>query len=525
MIDVEVFVQSVTAQVKPLYRAYSLAEWEAATQGTAEANAKTQEAQAAYMRFWSDPQRYANARQFHEARVTRDPLLARQLKLIYLAATENQQDEATIQKLTALEADIRAEYYNYRGEVRGRRLSDNELDDILKKSTDAQLVRDAWEASKRVGAQVAGKVRELAKVRNAAAQQQGFRDYFQRQLTLSEIDEAELLTLFDRLENATTGPFMQLKAEIDQARAKRFGIKVSDLRPWHYGDRFFQEAPDMGDLDLDRFFADKDPVALSTRTYDDLGMEVRDILARSDLYARDGKDQHAFCTHIDREGDVRTLNNLQPNASWNGTLLHELGHGVYDKYIDLSLPWLLRTPPHTLSTEAIALMMGSLVNDAEWLRKYAGLSAAEAKRVAALAAARERAAQLIFTRWVLVMTNFERAMYANPDRDLDTLWWDLVEKYQLLTRPEGRQAPDWAAKVHVALFPVYYHNYELGHLVSAQLQNHLKRHAGGLVGKKKAGVWLRKNYFASGAKEDWAAHVQTATGEPLNPQYFVDRLG
>src|SRR3990172_1947575 len=263
----------------------------------------------------------------------------------------------------------------------------------------------------------------------------------------------------------------------------------------------------MGEVDMDALFADKDPVQLATTTYDGLGMDVRDILARSDLYARAGKNQHAFCTDIDREGDIRTLNNLQPNHRWNETLLHELGHAVYSKYHDKTLPWLLREFPHLLSTEAIAIMMGSLTYDREWLEQIAGVPAGEAARVSAAAQAQERALRLIFTRWVLVMTNFERALYADPERDLDTLWWDLVERFQMVKRPKGRSAPDWAAKIHIALAPVYYQNYELGHLVGAQLRNRLKKHAGGIVGRTQAGQWLIAHFFAPGAREEGTGQI------------------
>ncbi|NIR45293.1 MAG: peptidase M3, partial [Gammaproteobacteria bacterium] len=62
---------------------------------------------------------------------------------------------------------------------------------------------------------------------------------------------------------------------------------------------------------------------------------------------------------------------------------------------------------------------------------------------------------LLMARWVLVMTTFERDLYADPQRpDLDAHWWDLVEALQLLPRPEGRQAPDWAAKIHFTAAPV-----------------------------------------------------------------------
>ena len=51
----------------------------------------------------------------------------------------------------------------------------------------------------------------------------------------------------------------------------------------------------------------------------------------SDLYARDGKSQHAFCIDIDREGDVRVLCNVEPSERWMETMLHEFGHAVYDR--------------------------------------------------------------------------------------------------------------------------------------------------------------------------------------------------
>ena len=524
MSETQRFIDETVAQWRTLARDYALADWDMAIAGTPEANERSTAAQAAYMRFWSDPERFATARRLHEAGAA-SPDVARQLKLIYLSAAENQQDEASIERITQLEAKVRDIYTNYRAEVGGQSLSDNELDDLLTTSTDSALVQEAWEASKKVGQQVAALVRELAQARNAPARQQGYRDFFQRQLVLNEIDEDQLFSLFGELEQATDAPFQALKAELDADRAQRFGLAPGQVQPWHYGDRFFQQPPpDLGGVDMDRIFAEKDPVVLSLATFDGLGLEVGDIVERSDLYPRPGKNQHAFCTDIDREGDVRTLNNLQPNHRWNETLLHELGHAVYDKYQDRRLPWVLRGPPHTLTTEAIAILMGSLTYDAEWLSQIVGVPPAEAAALAAAGQAQQRAVRLIFTRWVLVMTHAERALYADPDSDLDSLWWDLVERYQLLSRPAGRAAPDWAAKIHIALYPVYYHNYELGHLITAQLQDYLRRHAGGLVGRKAAGAWLVEQFFRPGNRADWAAHIATATGEALTTRYFVEAL-
>jgi peptidyl-dipeptidase A len=165
--DPRKFVEKTTEQVRPLEKAYLLAEWEAAVTGSEEAIEQDREAQAAFMRFWSDPQLFQATRQLHEAGRAGDPLLSRQLELIYLCSARNQQDEATIRRLTELESRVRQRYYNCRARVDGRELSDNQIDEMLKASQDSKQVQQVWQASKQVGQQVAADVRELARLDRA----------------------------------------------------------------------------------------------------------------------------------------------------------------------------------------------------------------------------------------------------------------------------------------------------------------------------------------------------------------------
>ena len=157
-----------------------------------------------------------------------------------------------------------------------------------------------------------------------------------------------------------------------------------------------------------------------------------------------------------------------------------------------------------------------------------GVLAEELEDVRASLDYRRRAEGLVFTRWALVMFHFEREFYANPDRDdLNEVWWDLVERLQLVERPPGRDEPDWAAKLHVALAPVYYHNYVLGHLTAAQLRSYIESYItrgpfyeNEVAGLVPARVHLRPPVPA----RDWQTTVLRATGEPLNPDYFVRSL-
>ena len=140
--------------------------------------------------------------------------------------------------------------------------------------------------------------------------------------------------------------------------------------PWHYHDPFFQESPAVFDADLDAVYAKADILKLCRDFYAGIGLPIDDVIARSDLYEKQGKSPHAFCTDIDREGDVRVLANIVPNEYWMGTMLHELGHSVYSsKNIPQTVPYVLRGEAHILTTEGVAMMFERFSKSADWLRE------------------------------------------------------------------------------------------------------------------------------------------------------------
>jgi peptidyl-dipeptidase A len=207
--------------------------------------------------------------------------------------------------------------------------------------------------------------------------------------------------------------------------------------------------------------------------------------------------------------------NVTDNHDSMNTLLHELGHAVYDLGFDGALPWLLRDT-HLVTTEASAILFGSLAAERQWLEQVLGVSSGEAAALEDRLRAARAAELLLFTRWVLVMTGFERRLYADPEADLDAVWWELVARHQLVTPPEGRRAPDWAAKIHIAVAPVYYHTYLYGSIVASQLHASLRREAKGLVDRPEAGRLLTERLFSRGLSERWDRLVEHATGSPLS---------
>jgi peptidyl-dipeptidase A len=523
---VEAFVSQLEERVAPAERTFKEAWWRLATTGSAEARDELVSAGMEYNRLFADHEEYERVRGWCEERDRLESsLLRRQVEVVSRIFAAHGGDEATLQRIQELEAEANALYGNHRGTVNGREVGENEVREILRTSSDESLRREAWEASKTIGRQVEGTVRELARLRNRLAREQGYPDHYRRSLDLQEIDPLELDGIMSHLEAATDAPFASFKRDLDTSLESAFSVEA--LMPWHFFDPFFQDPPEDPSLDVDRFFRGGNLETLTRETYDELGLEVRDVLSKSDLRARAGKNQHAFCISIGREYpyDVRVLANVKPDAYWMDTLLHEFGHAAYDKHINPSLPYFLRTVAHTCTTEAIALMMGTLSEEPGWLSQVAGVPPGGLD--AAKLAARRRAARLVFVRWALVMFHFERALYADPEReDLNDLWWDLVERLQLVKRPPGRDEPDWAAKIHIAVAPVYYHNYVLGHLIAAQLRHHLEERVTGgpFFASEVAGRYLQEAIFGPGARNDWKDTVLAATGERLDPGYFVRSL-
>ncbi|MBA3350312.1 MAG: M2 family metallopeptidase, partial [Actinobacteria bacterium] len=480
---------------------FHCAYWDAATQATPENEARSAELELRLRRAKGDPEALARV-DTELGAGTSDRTVRRQLEVARQSLLGNQMDDDLRSEIVRLSSSIESDFASYRPRLDGTEVSDNDIQKVLERSDDVGERRRAWEASKEIGAVVAERVKKLAELRNRAALGAGFSDYYSMSLALQELPQEGLLARLARLEELTRGPYGAWKEELDGGLASRFG--TTELEPWHYADPFFQTVPPDGGISLDEHFDDVGAPGLAEASFGRWGIELGGVMAHSDLWPRPGKCQHAFCIQMNRGVDVRILANVVPGQRWVEVMLHESGHAAYDVCIDPSLPYLLRRPSHTFVTEGMAIMSGRLVRDPRWLVEVAGLRPGVVAELEEELHRMTRAASLLFTRWGLVMVHFERALYQDPGADLDSLWWDLVERLQLVRRPPDRRAPDWAAKVHIATAPVYYHNYLLGEMLATQLRAAIEVDLGGdLVGAPTAGRWLEERFFGPGASLRW----------------------
>ena len=524
------FVEYYESSVRPLEIESARLSWTANVTGKEDDFRKKQQAEEKLVLRLADPQRFAQLRAIRADRVS-DPLLARQIAVLYLQYLDKQAPPELLKKTLAKSNAIERVFNVFRAKVNGRELSDNEINCVLRESRDSAERRAVWEAGKVRGGMVAADLKELVALRNKTANRLGFSNYHVMRLFLGEQNEEHLLKLFDELDRLTRDPFHRAKGEIDATLAERYGITVDELRPWHYHDPFFQEAPAVLGALPDSVYKTLDSVEVCRCFYNGIGLSVDDVLRRSDLYEEPGKNPHAFMIDIDRMDDVRILENVVPGREWLGTTLHELGHATYSKYVPRNLPYVLRTDAHPLCTEGVAMMFERFARNVDWLVAM-GANVPEPAKFRAASDKLQRNRLLVFSRYCQVMFRFERALYADPNQDLNRLWWDLVEKYQELKRPEGRDEPDFANKYHFIGAPVYYHNYMLGEMFASQVHHALVRKVlpntkpddAIYVGDKSAGAFMKRRVFSPGLTLNWNDLTRHATDEELSPKAFAEDI-
>lgn len=531
-IKLKELVKQIEAKIIPLNKAVNIAYFNASISGKDEDYKKSEDLQIQLTKVFADTSVFAQLKKIKESNAVTNDTLKRVLLVYYNRFLENQLDTSMLNAMTRQQIEIEKKYSNYRAEVKGKKLTDNQIEDVLSNSTKSDELKDTWMAHKKIGSVVAADILKLVKMRNEAAKKCGFSNFHEMRLKLSEQDPQEIEKIFDELDNLTRESFASLKNDIDEYFVKRYNVKKENLMPWHYQDRFFQEAPKIFSVDFDTYYKGKDLVALTQKYYSGLGVPVDDIMKNSDLFEKPGKNQHAYCIDMDNEGDVRVLCNVKENAKWMNTMLHEFGHAVYDKNIGTILPYVLREPAHTFTTEAVAMFFGRMATNPAWMKENLGISDDEVTKIADNGFKSLRLEQLTFSRWAQVMYRFEKSMYANPDQDLNKLWWDLVEKYQMLKRPTDRNEPDWASKIHIATSPCYYHNYLLGELLASQMYYHIcdkivkttDYKNQGFTNNKEVGKFFVEKIFKPALMFNWNDMIEKATGEKLSAKYYAKQF-
>ena len=521
-----------TAKYKPAWLKVQAARWEALSKGSSEAYERYREARTTLAKLHHDPDTFARLVALQDGEEITDPVHRRLLEVMHNAFAPGQADFDLQKKTIKLETDIERTFHTHRSKVGDKSLTLDEVREILRTTSNSSRAREAWEAYMAIGEKTALNFRLLVELRNDQAHELGHESFFHMSLPLQGIGKKGLFLMFNRLHLDTRDQYAELKREIDTDRAAHFGISESQLRPWHYGDLFFESIPGSAEADYEAYFKGVDTAEASKKYFTSFGLPCDHILTRSDLKARAKKNPYAFTMDLDRKGDVRILCDLEPEISGADTLLYELTKAVYLRNIRDDVPFILRTPPHGIPAEGVAQMIRDMVRHEDWLINVRKMDPSEATRISSATRERLRKNELIFCGWAQVLVRFEHGMYAKPQQNFAQFWKDLRKRHQLIEDPERLGKPDYATEMHLATMPMYYHSVPMGRMYAAQLRQYMAKEVlqvddplqMSFYGRPEAGKWLRENLFGPGNLYSWNALAVRTAGGGLQPETFTEQV-
>ena len=144
------FVADHEQNIRPLEIAVSRAWWKANTTGDDRDFAAKEEAQNKLDQALSNDERFAELKSLNDAKPS-DPLVARQIAILYLQYLEKQVPEELLRKISARSNAIEKSFNTFRAKVRDREMTDSEVKKVLGESNNSAERRAVWDASKRVG--------------------------------------------------------------------------------------------------------------------------------------------------------------------------------------------------------------------------------------------------------------------------------------------------------------------------------------------------------------------------------------
>ena len=473
---------------------------------------KYEEAQNYYSDLFKDETFYKKFLEIDKTKL--DKHEQKQLKDLLKEFDEELNTGEELKELRKKENEIAQKYNSYIPKIDGKEVTKTEITRIIQTETNPDIRKKAYSARISGGDLIAEDLIEFIKMRNNYAKNKGFDNYFTYKL--SETYDVDLKFL----ENLTDEVYSKSKDKILNIQTKKYKelkefFKVEKLEAYHYG-LLLDSNPEKA---VNEVLKDKSVEEISKKAYFGMGYDIDRMVLEGrltlDLYPRKGKNTHGFCFGVEAGKDSRILANLTNNVISLDTLNHELGHCVYDLGLPLGLPFLDRQPSSPAFTEAIAMMMGDIMKQENILSDIVPNKVLQKFKESL------KEDEASFVSRSLLIIDFEREIYKNPNQNPKELWQKLKIKH--LNRIENADN-EWATIPHYLSHPAYYQNYFRATIMKAQIYNHLKSKLGNITENKDTAQYLNKNIFAYGASIEEYELIKQLTGKEFSADDFVNGL-
>lgn len=516
---------------------------------TSEDHAGFAAAESAYKDFISDPARLAQTRA-QLARVEQAPAGAEREALLHglrgwLALFEanivdSDEGRALMRELIAAEAELFAkkrelapEHVNEAGarevaslSMLATNLATNPVEERRRSSFDAFRGIEQWV--------LANGFLDLVKLRNRLARALGFRNYFDLKLRKNErMTPAQLMAILDDFAARTR----EANARTLAALAAQHGATA--VQPWNL--RYYSG----GDVlrRMDAYMPFGPALRRWVQSFRRLGISYRGATLQLDLLERPGKYQNGFChgpvpTWIDAQGrwvagQINFTAEAKPDQVGSGlrainTLFHEGGHAAHFANVVQNAPCFSQefAPTSMAYAETQSMFCDSLLNDADWLKRYARNAAGEAIPDALIRAriASTQPMRAFDELSIAVVPYFEAALY-----ELDEAALTPAAVLELARATERRVLGVESPRPMLAIphllnqeSAASYQGYLLAHMAVYQTRAFFLREQGYLCDNPAIGPALAEHYWGPGNSIDHDATLRRLTGEGFSARYLAE---
>jgi len=375
---------------------------------------------------------------------------------------------------------------------------------------------------------------ELVTLRNRFARALGFDNYFELKLRKNErMTPTALMTILDDFLVRTEAANARGLGDV---RAQHGEIAVE---PWNL--RFFTT----GDVvrQMDEYMPFGAALRRWIESFRRLGIQFRDATLQLDLLERAGKYQNGFChspvpAWFDEHGrwvpsHINFTSEAKPDQVGSGvraitTLFHEGGHAAHFANVLQNSPCFSQeyAPTSMAYAETQSMFCDSLLNDADWLVRYARNARGETIPLQVL---RDRitTSQVIRAfdeRSIAVVPYFEAALYRLADSDLTAAAvLNLARATEL--RVLGMESPRPLLAIPHLLnqeSAASYQGYLLAHMAVYQTRAFFMREHGYLTDNPAIGPALAAHYWAPGNSVDHETTLRSLTGEGFSARYLAE---
>ena len=365
---------------------------------------------------------------------------------------------------------------------------------------------------------------EVVAIRNRFARAMGYRDYFDYKVRKNEqMSPEQLFAVLDDFIARTEQRVQQSLAELKSAKGEA-ALLPHNLRYFVSGDVTRQ---------LDPYVPFSRALKDWVESFRRLGIQYRDATLTLDLLTREGKYENGFC-----HGPVPSFwqedkwvpavvnftslaNPAQVGSGWGGlnTLFHEGGHAAHFANVTGNAPCFSQEfPPTSMAyAETQSMFCDSLLDDADWLKRYARNAAGEVipdSLIKAMIAARQPF-RAFNERQIALVSYFERDLYAMEEsvRTPDAV---LALARQWERKILGTESPRPLLAIPHLLnqeSACAYHGYLLALMAVEQTRAYFLQRDGYLTDNPRIGPDLAAHYWGPGNGMTHDETLRSLTGE------------